>query len=87
MQNQGQVREGGGTRCSFCGKSRADVRTLVVSGGSAICEECVVTALDTVSRQRGHLNMRVGFFTFRMVASLGRLLGMGTGRREKGRVE
>lgn len=83
MQSQGQASEGDGNKCGFCGKSREEVRTLLVSGGSSICDECAVTALDTISRQRGHWNMRLGFLAFRAVASLGRLLGLGT-RREKG---
>ncbi|PYM55741.1 MAG: hypothetical protein DMD79_22450, partial [Candidatus Rokuibacteriota bacterium] len=68
-------------RCGFCGKSRDDVRTLLVSSESAICEECVVTALGTISRQRGHLSMRIAFSGFRAIALLGGLVGLGTGRK------
>ena len=41
---------GADTRCSFCGKSPQDVHTILTSRESAICDECVVAALDTVSR-------------------------------------
>ena len=82
-QNQGQTSEPAGNRCSFCGKSRDDVRALLVSAESTICDECVVVALDTISRQRGHFFVRVAFLTFRAVASLDRLLGLGSGKQER----
>lgn len=63
-----------GNKCRFCGKSRQDVRTLLVSDESVICDECVVAALDTISSTRGQFHLRIAFFIFRAVASLGRLL-------------
>lgn len=83
--DQRQNAEASGNRCGFCGKPREDVRTLLVSAGSAICDECVVVALDTISRQPGHFYVRIAFFTFRAVASLGRLLGLGRGKQERTR--
>jgi hypothetical protein len=60
-----------GVRCRFCAKSRKDVRALYVSAESTICEECVVIALHAMSHERFYL--RIAFFMFRVVASLGRL--------------
>jgi len=57
-------------RCHFCGKSRNAVRTLLVSAESTICDECVVTALHTISHQPGQFYLRMAFFMFRAVASL-----------------
>jgi hypothetical protein len=65
----------GMTRCSFCGKSPDDVRVILTSGASAICDECVLTAFDTISNQPGHpLYLRVAYSMFVAVASVGRLL-------------
>jgi ATP-dependent protease Clp ATPase subunit len=61
-------------KCRFCDKTREDVRTLLVSNESAICDECIVAALDTISRTRGQFHLRIAFFVFRAVASLGRLI-------------
>jgi len=61
-------------RCSFCGKSRDEVRTLLVSSESSICDECVATALHTMSHQKGQWYLRVAFLIFRAVASSGRFL-------------
>lgn len=65
-----------GSRCRFCGKRREDVRSLLVSGESTICDECVVTALDKITRTRGQFHLRIAFFIFRAIASLGRLLNL-----------
>jgi ClpX C4-type zinc finger protein len=67
-------------RCAFCGKSRNEARTLVVGSEAGICAECIVGALDTISRQRGHIHVRIAFLIFRAVAVGGRLLGLGEGR-------
>ena len=58
-------------RCSFCSKSRKDVRTLMVSGESTICDECADMALETISRGRGQIFLRIGYFVFRIIASFG----------------
>lgn len=81
---QDRTSEAPGNRCRFCGKSSKDVRTLLVSGESTICDECVVTSLETISRQPGQFHLRIAFFIFRAVASLGHLLSVGTGRKQKG---
>jgi hypothetical protein len=70
-------------RCCFCGKSRKDVRTLLVSAESTICDESVVAALHAMSHQPGQFHLRIAFFFFRAVASLGRLLSLGTGRQKR----
>jgi len=63
------------TRCSFCGKSPNDVRVILTSRDSAICDECVLTAFDTISLQSGHpLYLRVAYSLFVAVASVGRFL-------------
>jgi ATP-dependent protease Clp ATPase subunit len=63
------------TRCSFCGKSPDDVRVILTSRDSAICDECVLTAFDTISNQPGHpLYLRVAYSLFVAVASVGSLL-------------
>jgi ATP-dependent protease Clp ATPase subunit len=64
-------------RCGFCRKSQAEVRTLVVSGESAICDECVVLALDTITRRRGQFHLRVAFIVFNAIAAIGHLLRLG----------
>lgn len=63
--------------CSFCGNTRNDVATLLVSGESVICDVCAVTALDTLSRQPGQQHVRVAFRLFQAVASTGRFLRRG----------
>lgn len=77
VMNQGETNTGPGLRCSFCRKSRDDVRTILTSGESAICDECVAVAMDTLSRQPGHFFVRVAYFVFRCVASLGPMLRLG----------
>lgn len=68
---EGQAKDPNASRCHFCGKSHDDVRALMVSAESAICDECVITALHTVSHQPGQFYLRIAFFVFRAVASLG----------------
>jgi hypothetical protein len=58
-------------KCSFCGKIRQDVRTMLVSGECVICDECVVVALDTISRTRSQFHLRIAFFIFRAVGAPG----------------
>jgi ClpX C4-type zinc finger protein len=55
-------------RCGFCGKSRADVRTILTAGDSAICDECVSLAMDTLGRESGNLVIRVAYFLFKCAA-------------------
>lgn len=74
MRNQSQTNDDSSVRCSFCGKSRDDVRTILTSRESAICDECVATAMDILSRQPGHFFVRIAYFIFRCVASLGVIL-------------
>jgi len=68
---EAQAKDPNATRCHFCGKSNDDVRALMVSAESAICDECVVNALHTISHQRGQFYLRIAFFVFRAIASLG----------------
>jgi hypothetical protein len=67
-------------RCGFCGKSRVDVRTMIVSAENTICDECVVASLDIISRRPAHLNIRIAFLAFRALASFGRLLSRRAGK-------
>ena len=69
---EGQGSGASGNRCRFCGKSRNDVRTLLVSAESTICDECIATALHTISHQRGQFHLRMAFFIFKVFASVGR---------------
>jgi len=64
--------------CSFCGK--ADVRVILTRGQSAICDECVFLAFDTISRQSGYFYQRVSYFLVRVVATVGRFLTLGAWR-------
>jgi hypothetical protein len=54
--------------CGFCGKSPADVRTILTSRDSAIGDECISLAMDTLGRQSGNLIIRIAYFAFRAVA-------------------
>jgi hypothetical protein len=38
-------------RCSFCGKGRDDVRTVIAAPGAAICDECVDACVEVLIRQ------------------------------------
>ena len=57
-------------RCHFCGRSQTVVSTLVASAESAICDECVLTAFETVTQRQRHFHLRIAYFVFRFVASL-----------------
>ena len=81
--NQVQSSEANSNRCRFCGKTREDVRTLLVSSESTICDECIVTGLETISRQPGQFYLRIAFFVFRAVATFGRLLSFATGKLKR----
>ena len=83
MQDQSQTNKDSSIRCSFCSKSREDVRTILTSGESAICDECVAIAMDTLGRQPGNFFIRIAYFIFRCVASLGRVFRAGTGKQER----
>ena len=63
------------TRCGFCRKSQDAVRVILTSGESAICDECVQTAFDTIATRPGSpLYLRIAYWLFTAVASFGRLL-------------
>jgi len=68
-----QTGESISNRCDFCGKSSDDVHTMIVSNKSALCDECAVAALHTISHTKGQWYLRLAFFAFRVIASLGRL--------------
>ncbi|HWH78353.1 MAG TPA: ClpX C4-type zinc finger protein, partial [Candidatus Binatus sp.] len=72
-QNQSQASDSE-SKCRFCGNSPNDVRTMLVSSESAICDRCVITALHTISHQQGHFHLRIAFLVFRAVASIGQFL-------------
>jgi ClpX C4-type zinc finger len=55
--------------CSFCGKSRDQVRCLIAGPTVFICDECTVLCLQIISEQ-GSLNLRAGYFAFEFVAKL-----------------
>jgi predicted DNA-binding transcriptional regulator AlpA len=40
-----------GTKCSFCGKERSDVETIVAGPGVAICNECVVVSAGIIAEE------------------------------------
>ena len=40
-----------GTKCSFCGKERNDVQTIVAGPGVAICNECVVVSAGIIAEE------------------------------------
>ena len=61
-------------RCSFCGKSPNDVRVILTSDESAICDECVFLAFDTIGGQKGYFYQRVAYSIFKLVATIGRFL-------------
>jgi ClpX C4-type zinc finger protein len=65
---QRQTEANSRVRCGFCGKSPADVRTILTSGESAICDECVSLAMDTLGRESGNVIIRIAYFAFRCVA-------------------
>jgi ClpX C4-type zinc finger len=62
------------TRCSFCGKSQGDVRVIVTSGKSAICDECIFLAFDTMNDKRTPLYLRVAYSAFKVIATIGHRL-------------
>jgi hypothetical protein len=61
-------------RCSFCGKSPNDVRVILTRHESAICDECVFLAFDTIGGQKGYFYQRAAYSTFKLVATIGRCL-------------
>ena len=67
--------DGGMTRCGFCGKSQDDVRVILTSRENAICDECVLTAFEAISKQPGHPRyLRLAYSLFVAVASVGHRL-------------
>jgi ATP-dependent protease Clp ATPase subunit len=71
------------TRCSFCGKSSDDVRVILTRGQSAICDECVFVAFDTIGGQKGRFYQRVAYSVFKVVATVGRFLTLGPSRTRR----
>jgi hypothetical protein len=71
---------GSATRCSFCGKSQNDVRVIVTSRESAICDECVFLALDVTSGKKNPLYLRVAYAVFKVIATIGHRLTYGLKR-------
>jgi hypothetical protein len=55
--------------CKFCGKSRHDVRVILTSAESAICDECVEHAMDIIASQPGNPIHRFAYFVFKCIAS------------------
>jgi hypothetical protein len=53
-------------RCGFCGKSRVDVRTMIVSAENTICDECVVASLEIISRRPGISTFGLPFSHFEL---------------------
>lgn len=68
---QNRTSEAFGNRCHFCGRPQTDVRTVVASAESSICDECVLLGLETVCNRRGYFHLRIAFLIFRSVASVG----------------
>lgn len=60
-------------RCNFCGRSQDKVDALLVSAEGSMCDECAVEVLDSISHARGQIYLRIAFFFFRVVASIGRV--------------
>jgi ATP-dependent Clp protease ATP-binding subunit ClpX len=40
-----------GLRCSFCGKSASEVRSIVTGGVGFICDECVRSAVEMIAAE------------------------------------
>ena len=72
-----QTSETVGNKCRFCGKTREDVHTMLVSGESSICDECVDTALYTLSQNKGNFSLRIAYFFYNAIASIGWFLNFG----------
>jgi ATP-dependent protease Clp ATPase subunit len=62
------------TRCTFCGKSQDDVRVIVTSETSAICDECVFVAFDIIGSKKGYFYQRVAYWMYRAVSMVGYFL-------------
>jgi hypothetical protein len=71
------------TRCSFCGKSPDDVRVILTRGETAIFDECVFLAFDTIGGQKGYFYQRVAYSVFKVVAMVGRFLTLSPWRRPR----
>lgn len=63
-------------QCGFCGKSRAEVRTILTARDNAICDECVSFAMDTLGRESGNVVIRIAFFLFKCVARFAPLVSV-----------
>jgi hypothetical protein len=64
---------GPASRCNFCGRPRDKVDALLVSAEGAMCDDCAVLVLESISRARGQAYLRIAFFFFRTIASIGRV--------------
>jgi len=73
------------TRCSFCGKSSDDVRVILTRDQSAICDECVSLAFDTIGGQRGYFYQRVAYSSGSARASRGMDTGTDVEPRDQDR--
>jgi hypothetical protein len=60
-----------GLRCHFCGRSQKEVLDLVASAQSAICNDCVLTALESILLKKRHIHIRIAYALFRFIASVG----------------
>jgi len=54
--------------CSFCGKSRNEVRQLIARPAVFICDDCVCLSLNKISKES--LNLRAASWSFEVVAKL-----------------
>lgn len=63
-----------GNRCRFCGRPRAEVGAILVSGEDSICDDCVILAVHTLSQRRHGIR-------FRILLALMRVLGLVTNTR------
>jgi hypothetical protein len=62
--------------CGFCGKSRHEVRTLMISNKNVICEECIAAGLEAFIRDSGRFSLRLALWAFKIIGSIGRFLGI-----------
>lgn len=66
-------------RCNFCGKPADDVWTLLASSESTICDECILTAVDMLSRKPRRFLLRLRFAIFLALTPLRRILSSSRG--------
>lgn len=51
MERRREDRQGGSTKCSFCGKSQKEVRKLIAGPSVFICDECIGLCNDIISEE------------------------------------